>query len=178
MDSTVVAATVGALIGAALPVLLGLWKTRDDARVQRNEELRRRRTEVYMAFCGAALDYRRAALNQWDVRARLGGKEAAARTEPAVGEDVRATRATAWSRYYEVFMLSSDGLAAAAHACLQGAADISGATTKQGREALGTEIHDRIRSFAEMAARYVGTPRQELPERSPDASSRQAGSAA
>ncbi|TYP87513.1 hypothetical protein [Blastococcus xanthinilyticus] len=156
IDPSVIAAAVGAGIGAAIPAVYGPWKTRHDARVQRNEDLRRRRMEVYMAFCGAALDYRRAVLNQWYVRARLGGKDAAAQAEPAVGEDVRATRAAAWSRYYEVFMLSSGPVSAAADAALQSAAAISGATPARRKE-LSDQVHREIKSFAELAATSVRT---------------------
>jgi hypothetical protein len=163
----VLTAAVGAAVGAAITLLLGLLKTRHDARVQRSEELRRRRMEVCMAFCGAALDYRRAVLNQWYVRARSGGKDAVIRDQPAVGEDVRATRAAAWSRYYEVFMLSSDGVAEAADAALQSTARLSDATPDR-RQELSDRVHQQIRVFANAAAVLVSERQQELPDRSSD----------
>lgn len=158
-SSAVVTGIVGALVG----LVIGLLKTGYDTRVQRNEELRRRRMEAYVGFCGAALEYRRAVLNQWYVRTRLGGKDAATATSPEVDEDVRATRATAWTRYYEVSMLSDDSdIELAANWTLQDAAAISDAVTSDERQDLSDLVHRRVAHFAVLAGKSVSARTQRL----------------
>lgn len=93
---------------AALAFLFGRINANRQNAAQRDEELRRARLDSYSALCGAIVEYRRAQLHRWFVGRDIGTADEVERQRPEVANEVRRTRATAWSEFYRVVMICDD----------------------------------------------------------------------
>jgi hypothetical protein len=150
-----------AVVAATLAFLFGLWRLSREAKVQRNEELRRRRADTYAAFCAAAIEYRRAQLHRWNAHQDRLGSPNPDDEPPELSEEVRSRRAVAWSRYYEVLMICNDAkVAAAANAALQDAAKMRRSVPKAELQPLSDLVHEKVRLFAVAAGESVRARRQ------------------
>lgn len=97
------------VILAVLGFALGRMNLKASTSLERNEELRRRRIDTYAAFCASVVEYRRAQLHRWFVAPDLGGSGVVIEEQrPDVAEDVRRSRAAAWSDVYRVLMICAD----------------------------------------------------------------------
>lgn len=147
---------LGSVIVAALAFVFGRVNLGSATRLQREEDLRRRRVDTYATFCAAVIEYRRAQLHRWHVGGRLGGNVPVENERPEVAEDVRRTRAEAWGQYYHVLMICND------HAVVQQAQHALWLTRQmkycQSAEDLdrtSDTVHDAVAWFAAIAGRTV-----------------------
>ncbi|SDY08554.1 hypothetical protein SAMN05661080_02267 [Modestobacter sp. DSM 44400] len=145
-----------AVVVAVLTFGFGLLNLRRNTTNQRAEELRRRRVEVYSAFCAGVIEYRRAQLHRWHVTARLGSTEKVEKKAPDVAEDVRRNRATAWGRFYEVLMICNDPhVESEARAAMELARSMKESRTAEQLDAISDKVHDQVARFARVAGRTV-----------------------
>jgi hypothetical protein len=145
-----------AVVVAVLTFLFGLLNLRRNTRNQRAEELRRRRVQVYAAFCAGVIDYRRAQLHRWHVTARLGSAEKVEKKAPDVAEDVRRSRSTAWGHFYEVLMICNDlQVEAEARRSMELARSMKESRTAAELDTVSDQVHDQVARFARVAGRTV-----------------------
>jgi hypothetical protein len=152
------------LTGVLLAVVsfgLGLVTTAWTTRRQRNEELRRRRLDVFSEFCASAIEYRRAQLHRWHVGRRLGSPDDVEDRAPEAAEDVRSHRAAAWARYYEVAMISADpAIVDSAHTVLLTTKSMKWATSEDELNHRSEQVHDLVAAFARVVAPSVQARKQ------------------
>jgi hypothetical protein len=152
-----------AAVAAVLAFVLGLLRLSRDTKVQRNEDLRRRRVEAYAAFCAAAIEYRTAQTNRWHAYHALDGQLELDTEPPELAKDLRTSRGAAWSRYYEVLMICDDpSIVEAANDALQSAADMNRSLDRAEFARLGDLVHDQVARFAVMAGDAVHARKQSL----------------
>lgn len=150
---------LGSIIVAALAFVFGRVNLNSSTRLQREEELRRRRVDTYAAFCVAVIEYRRAQLHRWFVGSDLSGAGAAVEEQrPDVADDVRRCRAAAWGKFYEVLMICNDAeVVSRAQRALSLTKDIKTAPDADAVNARSDDVHDAVREFAAYAGETVLT---------------------
>jgi hypothetical protein len=100
---------LGSTIAAALlAFLFGRINLARATQHEREEDLRRTRIEAYATYCSNIVDYRRAQLHRWFASQDHGGSHAVELVLPGVADDVRSSRAGAWSAFYRVLMICND----------------------------------------------------------------------
>jgi hypothetical protein len=150
-----------AVVVAVLTFGFGVLNLRRTSRAQRQEELRRRRVDAYAAFCAAAIEYRRAQLHRWHVTRRFGSTEAVEEQVPTIADDLRASRAAAWGRFYEVLMICNDRrVEEQARAVLMTARSMKWAETPEELDEISDRVHDQVADFARVAGSTVLADRQ------------------
>ncbi len=150
---------VTTVLAAVLSFIFGRVRLGRENRLQREEELRRRRVEVYASFCAAAVDYRRAQLTRWFARTKYATRKELEEARPGIVEDVRLRRATAWGEYYKVLMLCNDrGVEEAARDVLRKAKEIRSARPAD-VERTSDAVHEAIDHFARVASVTVTASR-------------------
>lgn len=151
---------VTAVAAALLSFLFGRIQLGRANALQREEELRRRRVEVYASFCSAVVEYRRAQLTRWYAQAHLSSGETLDTARPQIVEDVRTRRAAAWSEYYKVLMIANDqDVALAARHALRLARRIREAATSSQVTQYSDDVHEAIDTFVRIASAGVLTKR-------------------
>lgn len=156
---------VTATLAAVLSFFFGRMRLGRENKLQREEELRRRRVEVYASFCAAAVDYRRAQLTRWFAQRQFDTRRGLEEARPDIVEDVRLRRATAWGEYYKVLMLCNDkAVEEAARDVLRKAKGIRDAGPGE-VERRSDAVHEVIDHFARVASVTVaaGRPRELAP---------------
>jgi len=153
---------VGSLVLAVVAFLFGRMNLNRQNSVQRDEDLRRTRLDTYAAFCSGMVEYRRAQLHRWFVGQDVGGgPEEVERLRPDVSNEVRRTRAAAWSQLYKVVMICNDsGIEERARSAIALAKTMKTAATPAELDQLSEDVHRAIDEFAHFSGRSVQDRRQ------------------
>ena len=150
------------IILAVLGFALGRMNLKARTSLERTEELRRRRIDTYAAFCASVVEYRRAQLHRWFVALDLGGSGVVVEEQrPDVAEDVRRSRAAAWSDFYRVLMICADDtIEDLARQALAMTRTMKHATTTREVLAISDQVHAAVDAFARGVAGSVLAEKQ------------------
>ncbi len=149
---------VGTIVAAMLAFVFGRVNLRRASDHERSESLRAERLATYATFCAAIVEYRRAQLHRWFVSRDLaGGVEAIHADRPDVADELRASRAAAWSAYYRLVMITDEhALRERAHAILVLTKAMKSAADANELNTLSDDVHQAVGRFA-LAARGSAT---------------------
>ncbi len=152
---------VGTIIAAMLAFVFGRVNLRRASDHERSESLRAERLATYATFCAAIVEYRRAQLHRWFVSRDLaGGVEAIHADRPEVADELRASRAAAWSAYYRLVMITDEqALSERAHEILVLTKGMKNAEDAIELNTLSDGVHEAVGRFA-LAARGSATTQE------------------
>lgn len=146
----------GTILTALLAFAFGRVNLSRATQHQREEDLRRTRIETYATFCSNIVEYRRAQLHRWFVGQDLGGAEAVERARPDVADDVRSSRAGAWSAFYLVLMICNDErIASQARETLRLTREMKSAETAKDLDSRSDHVHAAVDEFARLSGASV-----------------------
>jgi hypothetical protein len=157
------------IAAATLAFLFGRVNLARATQHEREEDLRRTRIEAYATFCSNIVEYRRAQLHRWFVGQDHGGPDAVELERPQVADDVRSSRAGAWSAFYRVLMICNDeDIVRQARATLEIAREMKNSTSAEELNAQSDLVHSAVEEFARLSGasvlaaqpRRLGPPRE------------------
>lgn len=148
----------GIPVAAILAFVFGRLQLGRANELQREEDLRRRRVDVYANFCSAAVEYRSAQLHRWHEDRLVGASRRQSDGIYEVAQAARTRRAAAWGEYYKVLMICNDErVADLARDTLRQARRMKFSRSAEEIDRRSNEVHQAINQFARVAGATITT---------------------
>jgi hypothetical protein len=143
----------GTIAAALLAFIFGRINLTRANEHERAEALRQESIHTFATFCACVVEYRRSQLHRWFVGQDVGGdSRTVEERRPKVADDVRTSRAAAWSAFYRLLMIcTGEDLTHQARKALQLTRSMKNAWTAEELNDKSDEVHAAVEEFARMA---------------------------